>query len=115
MNRPTAGLAIRRGLRRICPRCGQAPLIDPATKKLRDVCPACDLPIARHDAAALPVAYVSTALMNGMVVFGGFVLGMPRTPFGIAGVLALSLGLMLVTAPARRGLGVALDWLSERD
>ena len=57
--------------------------------------------------------YLSTAAITGLFLFGYFLIGFPESGWSRAAVGAAGLGLMVVTAPVRRSLGIGLIYAAE--
>ena len=63
---PTLGVAVFRGLKKHCPRCGEGPLFR-RYLKVHDRCANCDLEFARYPADDGP-AYLTIALVGHLVI-----------------------------------------------
>jgi hypothetical protein len=57
--------------------------------------------------------YFSTATITGLFVICYFLIGFPTGGWARVGVGAMGLGLMAVTAPFRRSLGIGVIYLAE--
>jgi uncharacterized protein (DUF983 family) len=109
--RPPVGRALRRGLRKRCPHCGEGPLFKGWADTL-ETCPACGLIYERNPGDTwfytivgdrLPVA---AAIV--VVYFGVF-----RWNLILGTILLVALGISIfTTAPNRWGAGIALHYLS---
>ena len=111
---PSPSQAIWRGLSKRCPRCGEGRLID-GFYRVRKRCDQCDLEFEKEVGDHLGIIYISTAVQTA--TFAAVVLiFQPRSPW-IARIFlgAAALGLMLLNLPNRKGLAVAIDYLSERN
>jgi len=106
-------LALRRGLRQRCPRCGQGSLFL-AWNRLRESCPVCSLPFERHTGDTWFFMYMSTAGLTGFLVVCMFLLRPRIVWLGQIVVGAAALVTIVLTLPYRKGVAVALDYLIER-
>lgn len=106
--------AIRRGLRRRCPACGQAALFT-GYLTLKTTCPSCGLDTQRYRADDAP-AYVTIAVVGHIVV--PLLLTMermyaPSTLIQTAVWLPVTLALTLWILPRAKGALVATNWATE--
>lgn len=106
-----AGPAIRRGLRRRCPNCGEGTLFD-GYLKLHRACPACgeDLSHARADDGPAYLSILLTAKVMGTLQLVAYEAWQP-SPWVMAvtfsiGVVAMALYLL----PRFKGLIVGVQW-----
>ncbi len=111
---PSPSRAIWRGLAKRCPRCGEGRLID-GFYRVRTRCDRCDWLFEREVGDHLGIIYISTAIQTA--TFAAVVLWIqPSSPWTARILLgAAALGLMLLNLPNRKGLAVAIDYLSERN
>jgi len=114
MNRHhSAWIALRNGLRRRCPQCGQGPLLD-GWLTAREQCPICGLVYERHPGDTWAFWIIGDRIPVALaiaVVYLGFG---PRTwAQGVAFLAALAT-LLIATIPQRSGFVYALDYLSRR-
>lgn len=106
-----SGSAVKRGLRRKCPRCGEGALFS-GYLKVRAECPCCGLDLTPQRADDGP-AYVVILVVCHIV---GFLLpllfGVMRDdPLLLALVLSVvAVGLSLVMLPSVKGMFIALQW-----
>jgi uncharacterized protein (DUF983 family) len=110
---PSIGRALGRGLAKRCPRCGQSRLID-GFFRLRKACANCGLQFERAVEDHIGLIYITTAIQTAM--FAAFALVFqPANPWLWRGVLAaVALTVMLLNLPNRKGLAVAIDYLTRR-
>ena len=110
---PRVGVAraLGRGLAKRCPRCGLGRLVV-GYYRLRPRCPTCRFPFQRAVEDHLGVIYITTAIQTAF--FAAIVLTFePARPWIARGILALiALGVMLLNLPNRKGLAVAIDYLT---
>jgi uncharacterized protein (DUF983 family) len=106
-------LALRRGLRQRCPRCGEGPLFA-SWNRLRESCPVCGLRYERHTGDTWFFMYMSTAGLTGFLVVCMFLLRPRIVWLGQIAVAAIALVVIGLTLPYRKGIAVALDYLVER-
>lgn len=111
MTRELVVRALRRGLARRCPHCGEGRLFEGWSHHL-ERCPACGLVYERNpgDTWAFTIIgdRIPIGVIIGLIYFG---IGRARPAAGVAAILAL--GVILVwTAPNRWGAGIALHYLS---
>jgi uncharacterized protein (DUF983 family) len=106
-------LALRRGFRQRCPRCGDGPLFV-SWNRLRESCPVCGLRYERHTGDTWFFMYMSTAGLTGFLVVCMFLLRPRIVWLGQIAVGIIALGVIGFTLPYRKGLAVALDYLVER-
>ena len=101
-----------RGLTRRCPRCGRGRLFR-RFYALPKRCSICGLDFVRfaHDTWAL--MYVSTAGLAGLIVFGMIYVRPADVLFGRWTVFAIALTAIPLSLPFRKGLAVAINYISE--
>jgi len=95
-----------------CPRCGQGPTLKGFFAH-RTQCPACGLIYVPDPVDHGMFMYFSTAAVTGLFLMGFFLIGFPVGGWarGLVGVSGL--GIMVVTSPIRRSLGIGLIYLAE--
>jgi len=109
-NRTPVGLALKRGWRRRCPRCGEGPLFVRGIKT-HENCPSCGLLYQRDrgDTWLFMIIADRIPMLFGIaLVYFGF------RPQGVGPTVAFFLALaipMLATIRERQGLALALDYL----
>jgi uncharacterized protein (DUF983 family) len=106
--------AIRRGLRRRCPACGQSQLFT-GYLTLRASCPACGLETERYRADDAP-AYFTIAIVGHIVVpllLATERMYAPSTVIQLAVWLPVTLALTLWILPRAKGALVATNWATE--
>ena len=104
------GTALRRGLRKRCPHCGQGPLFSGWAHLPR--CSQCGLVFARNPGDTWAFIIVGDRLpIAGMIVLIYFGVVRSYPVFGFALMLVL-LALVIWTAPNRWGVSIALHYLS---
>lgn len=110
---PSIARALGRGLAKRCPRCGQSRLMD-GFLRLRKACANCGLQFERAVEDHIGLIYITTAIQTAM--FAAFALVFqPANPWLWRGVLAaVALTVMLLNLPNRKGLAVAIDYLTRR-
>jgi uncharacterized protein (DUF983 family) len=106
-------VALRRGFRRRCPRCGEGPLFA-GWNRLREACPVCGLRYERHTGDTWFFMYMSTAGLTGVLVVCMFLLRPGIVWLGQIAVAAAALVVIGLTLPYRKGVAVAIDYLIER-
>lgn len=107
---PSIPQALRRGLRRRCPRCGEGPLFARGIRTL-DRCPACGLVYQRDrgDTWMFMIITDRIPLLIGIaIVYFGF---HPQSPAAIAGFFVVLAASVLGTIRERQGLALAVDYL----
>lgn len=110
VNKPTVGLALRRGWRRRCPQCGEGPLFVRGIKT-HERCSACGLLFQRDrgDTWLFMIITDRIPMLFGIaLVYFGF------HPQGVLAVGAFFLALavpIIATIRERQGLALALDYL----
>lgn len=109
----SAWQAIKNGLSRKCPHCGQGPLLD-GWSTVRDRCPSCGLVYERSagDTWAFWIIgdRIPIAVAIALVYFG---LG-PRSWWQGGAFIGACVIVLIATIPQRMGLVTALDYLSRR-
>lgn len=108
-----ASTILLRGLRRRCPRCGEGALFQ-GWHHLNERCPVCRLSFEREAGDTWFFMYMTTAGLTGSLVVLMFlvrprVLWVGQVLVVIAAVLVIGLSL-----PYRKGLAVAINYLTER-
>lgn len=106
--------AVRRGLQRRCPACGQSALFT-GYLTLKTTCPSCGLDTQRYRADDAP-AYFTIAIVGHIVV--PLLLAMermyaPSTLVQIAVWIPITLALTLWILPRAKGALVATNWATE--
>lgn len=103
--------AIRRGLRRRCPNCGEGTVFDGYLTLRRD-CPACgeDLSHARADDGPAYLSILITAKVMGTLMFAVYELYQPA-PLLLASVFSVGVTAMaLYLLPRLKGMIVGIQW-----
>jgi uncharacterized protein (DUF983 family) len=106
-------LALRRGFRRRCPRCGEGTLFH-GWNKLNESCPVCGLLYERQTGDTWFFMYMTTAGLTGVLVVSMFILRPKVVWAGQIAIAIAALVLIVLTLPTRKGIAVALNYLSER-
>lgn len=101
-----------RGLRMRCPRCGLGKLFE-CFFRLRTVCDACGLDIAKRSADTWAPVYLSTAGLTGAVVVGMLVLRPANLVLGRMTLAIAALTAIVLTLPSRKGAAIALNYFIE--
>ena len=106
----TTRTALRRGLRKRCPHCGEGRLFDGWTQRER--CSVCDLVFVRNPGDTWAFTIIGDRLPIGaMIVLIYFGVGRFNRAMGVALLIVCAL-LGVVTTPNRLGAGIALHYLS---
>jgi uncharacterized protein (DUF983 family) len=112
---PAPGIfqSLGRGLAKRCPRCGRGRLFE-GFFKLLPACGACRLQFCRAIEDHIGLIYITTAIQTA--AFAGFALVFrPLNPWLWRGILAVvALTVMLLNLPNRKGLAIAIDYLTRR-
>jgi uncharacterized protein (DUF983 family) len=109
-NRTPIGLALRRGLRRRCPRCGIGPLFRRGIKTY-ERCSSCDLVYQRDrgDTWLFMIVTDRIPILFGIAaVYFGF---RPTTPGAIAAFFLAVAVPLIATIRERQGMALAVDYL----
>ena len=109
-NRELLSTALRRGLRKRCPHCGEGQLF--SGWSYLDRCSVCGLVFERHPGDTWAFTIIGNRLPIGAMValiYFGVVRSHP--PLGLT-MLALLVVLLVWTTPNRRGMAIALHYLS---
>lgn len=106
--------ALGRGLAKRCPRCGRGRMFS-GYYGLRPTCPECGFPFQRAVEDHLGVIYITTAIQTAAFAAIVLVYEPARPWLGRAVLAAAALGLMLLNLPNRKGLAVAIDYLTGND
>lgn len=107
-------LALRRGLRLRCPRCGEGHLFH-GWNKLNDRCPVCGLVYERAAGDTWFFMYMTTAGLTGLLVVGMFLIRPQLVWIGQLVICGLALVLIVLSLPFRKGIAVALNYLVQRE
>ncbi|HWL92639.1 MAG TPA: DUF983 domain-containing protein, partial [Phycisphaerae bacterium] len=101
-----------RGMRRRCPQCGRAPMFT-RWANLRERCDACGLELKSREPDIWFITYTSTAFITGLFIVALlFILPTPENKWLARTILGgLALCAFIGTAPMRKGLAIALDYL----
>jgi uncharacterized protein (DUF983 family) len=109
--KPRALTAIGRGLRKRCPHCGQG-LLFSRWAETRDACPVCGLVFERNPGDTWAYTIIGDRLpVAAAVVLVYFGVFRWSTLLGTIALVALGISIV-VTAPNRWGVGIALHYLS---
>ena len=105
--------ALGRGLAKRCPRCGRERLFD-GYFRLHPSCGHCRLQFRRAIEDHIGLIYITTAIQTA--AFAAFALVFrPLNPWLWRGILAIvALTVMLLNLPNRKGLAIAIDYLTRR-
>lgn len=111
---PSIRASLWRGAKKICPRCGVGRMFRGFYDLVPD-CSSCRLRFHGDPADHLGLMYITAAVQNAM--FACFVLLFdPPSPWLARGALiAVAVGVMFLNMPNRKGLAIALDYLTERN
>ena len=101
--------AIRRGLRKRCPRCGEGPLFA-KWNELRESCPVCGLAYEERAGDTWFFMYMSTGALTGVLLVLLFVIRPRVFWIGQLVVAVAAAALIGLTLPHRKGFAVALDY-----
>lgn len=106
----TTRTALRRGLRKRCPHCGEGRLFDGWTQRER--CSVCGLVFVRNPGDTWAFTIIGDRLPIGaMIVLIYFGVGRLNRSLGVA-LLIVCVLVGVVTTPNRLGVGIALHYLS---
>jgi uncharacterized protein (DUF983 family) len=103
--------ALRRGLRKRCPHCGEGPIFSGWSHHL-ERCPACGLVYERNPGDTWAFTVIGDRLPIAVIIvliYFGFGRSHPLLGFGAIAVLGV---LLVWTAPNRWGAGIALHYAS---
>jgi len=106
-----AWTALKRGLSRRCPHCGEGPLFSGWSHHL-DACPVCGLVYERNPGDTWAFTIIGDRLPVAVIIviiYFGLVRSYPV--LGIAAIILLAI-VLVWTAPNRWGAGIALHYLS---
>ena len=104
------GTALRRGLRKRCPHCGEGRLFDGWTQLER--CSMCGLVFVRNPGDTWAFTIIGDRLPIGaMIVLIYFGVGRLNRSLGVTLLIVFAV-LGIVTTPSRLGAGIALHYLS---
>lgn len=111
MTRGLVAQALRRGLAKRCPHCGEGRLFEGWSRHL-ERCAVCGLVYERNPGDTWAFTVIGDRIPIGLIVLLIY-LGIGRTHLVLGLALILGLGVILVwTAPNRWGAGIALHYLS---
>jgi len=110
---PKPALALRRGLRLRCPRCGEGRLFH-GWNRLNESCPVCGLIYERENGDTWFFMYMTTAGLTGMLVVIMFLLRPRAIWLGQLAIAAAALVVIVASLPFRKGIAVALNYLIQR-
>jgi uncharacterized protein (DUF983 family) len=104
------GTALRRGVRKRCPHCGEGPLFSGWTHLER--CAACGLVFVPNPGDTWAFTIIGDRLPIGAMI-AVIYFGVARSHFALGMTLLAILGALVIwTAPNRLGAGIALHYLS---
>jgi len=110
--RHVARLALRRGVAGRCPQCGVGPLFC-GWNALAPHCTTCGLDYEPHAGNSWWFMYYTTAFLTGLVIIVMLLLHPTSVWVGRLGLGGGAIGLIIATLPLRKGIAVALDYLTE--
>jgi len=103
-------LAVARGLRTRCPRCGRGSLYGRGLR-LRGRCADCGLELGRYAHDTWAMIYFSTAALTGAVVIALIVARPSNLLLGRFVLGAVALAVIVASLPSRKGAAIAVNWL----
>ncbi|HKI02700.1 MAG TPA: DUF983 domain-containing protein [Thermoanaerobaculia bacterium] len=113
-SRPPLLQILARGVRCLCPRCGEGPLFD-GWNHLRERCPVCGLELERRIGDTWFFMYMTTAGLTGSLVVAMFLIR-PRVIWvGQIVVCLAAVAVIGLSLPYRKAIAVALDYFVEGD
>jgi uncharacterized protein (DUF983 family) len=111
MRRQLILTALRRGLRKRCPHCGDGPIFSGFAHHL-ERCPVCGLVYERNPGDTWAFTIIGDRLpIAAIIVLVYFGVARSHPVLGVTAILLLG-GLIVWTAPNRWGAGIALHYLS---
>ncbi|MCB1215279.1 MAG: DUF983 domain-containing protein [Deltaproteobacteria bacterium] len=102
-----------RGIRRLCPHCGQAKLFR-SFYRLNKKCPHCQEVLEKDPMDTLGLMYISTAFFTGLGFFIMFWLLPLEARWLRIGVASGVVLLIFLTLPFRKALAIALTYYMEK-
>ena len=113
-SRPPLFQTLARGLRLLCPRCGEGPLFA-GWNRLHEHCPVCGLELERRVGDTWFFMYMSTAGLTGSLVVAMFLIRPRVIWIGQLVVCLAAIAIIGFSLPYRKGIAVALDYFVEGD
>ena len=111
MTRELAARALRRGLAKRCPHCGEGPIFSGFSHHL-ERCPVCGLVYERNPGDTWAFTIIGDRIPIGLIiVLIYFGLGRAHPVLFVVAILAVA-AILVWTAPNRWGAGIALHYLS---
>ena len=110
---PGVATVLLRGLRKKCPRCGSGGLYR-RWQELHERCLVCGLGFAERSGDTWFVMYMTTAGLTGVLIVAMLLIHPANLWLGRFVLFAAAVLLILGTAPYRKGLALALDYLVTR-
>ena len=111
--KPALGPALKKGLMRRCPACGQSSAFE-GYLTVKTNCEGCDTPLAHYKSDDLPpyltILIVGHIVVSLMMQFVDFSNTASVSPFAIFFWPALTAGLVLVVLPFVKGMVLGLHW-----
>lgn len=104
---------LARGLRRRCPGCGVGRLFI-GWYQLATRCDHCDLEYEPLEGNSYWFMYYSTAIFTGLIIIAMFLIQPENIWLARAIVLVAAVVFIVFTLPYRKGLALAVDYLTER-
>lgn len=109
---PNIGTAVRRALRKRCPRCGEGAIFS-GWYNVAETCGVCRLPYEPSQGGTWAFMYISTAFMTGLIVTGMLLVRPPSMWVGRAAVFAAAMVLIVATLPYRKAIAIALEYIGD--
>ena len=102
-----------RGLRRLCPRCGNGRMFE-SWHQLATRCSHCGLRFDLREGNSWWFMYYSTALFTGFIILAMLRIRPQNLWLGRTLVLVAAVAFIVGSLPYRKGLALAIDYLSDR-
>ena len=103
---------VGRGFRLRCPRCGKGKVF--ATwNVVVEVCSSCGLDLERRGGDAWFFTYMTTAFLTGILILFMFFYRFSNLLFEQFAVVVGCFGLIALSLPVRKSVGIAIDFLVE--
>lgn len=108
-SRPALTRTLWRGWKRLCPRCGEAPLFLPSGI-LQESCPSCDWRPREQEPNTWFLMYMSTAAITGVFLILMLLVTPSNALLGKIVIASVAMAAFFATHSRRKGVAIAFEY-----